>query len=390
VNLVDLLALALVGLAVYVGYRAGAIRQLGGLLGGGLGLVVAVLGVTAAAHRLAELDALSRVITLIAVFTISFLVGQRIGARAGNSVIPADADGPVGTTNRVAGSLVSVAQTMLLIWLIGGLLAAGPSRQWARLAEGSATVRGLSAVAPAPTVVAEGLQSTLMSSASGSLFSGLGEVTGDPTSLPSGPRARRIAEAAGPSVVKVITTGCRWQSSGSGAVVSPGYIVTNAHVVDGGHSVAVISQSGSHDGTVVGFDPKLDVALVHVPTLAAPPLHLAANTRVGRGDIGVALGYPGGGPLVAARASVNREIPTIGRNPIDDTPVTREVLELHSRVAPGDSGGPFVLDDGSIGGIVFAESPKDPEIGYALPAAAVADAIDPMLGRVVGVDVDPC
>ena len=49
-------------------------------------------------------------------------------------------------------------------------------------------------------------------------------------------------------------------------------------------------------------------------------------------------------------------------------------------MAPGDSGGPVLLPDGTVGGVTFSESRTQPEVGYALSpidvAADVAKAID--------------
>jgi hypothetical protein len=59
-------------------------------------------------------------------------------------------------------------------------------------------------------------------------------------------------------------------------------------------------------------------------------------------------------------------------------------------VEPGDSGGPLVLDDGTVGGLVFAESKTDPEVGYALTPAFVAERVMPSVGARRAVDVGPC
>jgi S1-C subfamily serine protease len=70
--------------------------------------------------------------------------------------------------------------------------------------------------------------------------------------------------------------------------------------------------------------------------------------------------------------------------------VIRDILELRAPIEPGDSGGPFLLADGSVGGMVFAESRTDPGIGYALDPLAVADRVNPLLGRTAAVDTGAC
>ena len=57
---------------------------------------------------------------------------------------------------------------------------------------------------------------------------------------------------------------------------------------------------------------------------------------------------------------------------------------------PGDSGGPFLLTDGTVGGVVFAQSRADPLVGYALSPIEVAERIGPALNRISAVSTGPC
>jgi len=59
-------------------------------------------------------------------------------------------------------------------------------------------------------------------------------------------------------------------------------------------------------------------------------------------------------------------------------------------VRPGNSGGPFVLPDGRVGGVVFAASSGDDDVGYAIAASEVDDALGTALGRTTEVDTGPC
>jgi S1-C subfamily serine protease len=70
--------------------------------------------------------------------------------------------------------------------------------------------------------------------------------------------------------------------------------------------------------------------------------------------------------------------------------VTRDILELRAEVEPGDSGGPLVLEDGTVAGVVFAESRSDESVGYALAAGVVDARVAPAIGRTSSVDVGPC
>jgi S1-C subfamily serine protease len=89
-------------------------------------------------------------------------------------------------------------------------------------------------------------------------------------------------------------------------------------------------------------------------------------------------------------AAVSREIHAVGRDIYDQHQVTRDVLELHATVERGDSGGPFVLADGTVGGLVFAQSRSDADVGYALSPTAVSSRIAGGIGRTGAVDTGDC
>jgi S1-C subfamily serine protease len=221
------------------------------------------------------------------------------------------------------------------------------------------------------------------------VFVGLEPVPLAPVDPPTDPQAARIARAAGGSTARVSTRACDAQVTGTAAVVADGYLVSNAHVVAGASTVRVELPSGTSDATVVLFDPELDVALLHAPDVRAPALRFAASDPR-RGALGAALGYAGGGPLVVLPAAVTGEYPAQGRDIYDEGLVTRDILELRAGVEPGDSGGPLILEDGTIGGLVFAESRTDDRVGYALTPTSVAVRIAPAVGRTGSVDLGAC
>ena len=121
------------------------------------------------------------------------------------------------------------------------------------------------------------------------------------------------------------------------------------------------------DAVPVLFDPDLDVALLHVVRLAAPPLAFAPKDP-GRGAIGATLGYPGGGALTIVPAAVSGHFAATGLDIYGDSKVRRQILELRAEIDRGDSGGPFILADGTVGGVVFAEAKTNEDVGYALSA----------------------
>src|SRR5439155_892063 len=82
-------------------------------------------------------------------------------------------------------------------------------------------------------------------------------------------------------------------------------VVTNAHVVAGESSPQVELGTTRYRATAVLFDPKVDVAVLLVPSLKAPALRLD-DSEVDRGAQGAAIGHPEGGPLTAVPAGVRR------------------------------------------------------------------------------------
>jgi S1-C subfamily serine protease len=201
--------------------------------------------------------------------------------------------------------------------------------------------------------------------------------------------AVRAAEA---STVLVLGRGCLdgYLNEGSGFVAAPGYVVTNAHVVAGVTDIWVQKGPGAgHEpAEPIVFDPDLDLAILHAPTLTAQPLQLELQ-NVARGTGGAVLGFPGGKPAHVA-AAVRSVIEPVGRDIYGQGEVKRRVYELQAEVRRGNSGGPFVLPDGRVAGVVFANSVLDEEVGYAI----VADQVTPLLDRAVGltapVGVGPC
>jgi S1-C subfamily serine protease len=147
--------------------------------------------------------------------------------------------------------------------------------------------------------------------------------------------------------------------------------------------------AGSQPATTVLFDPELDLALLLVEKTPGPALPLVTEA-IERGAEGAVLGYPGGGPLDAHLAAVRRTIEAVGRDIYGRGEVERSVLELQTRIRPGNSGGPLVLADGRVGGVVFAASSGDEDVGYAIDASELEDPLAGAIGATVQVDTGPC
>ena len=389
VNLFDLIVVVLVVVAIVIGFRSGALPQLFGLLGAVAGGVLAVLALPHLDTPLAALDPSVRAFAVLAGILFAVGIGETVGSAIGRSAAAMLGEGIFGALDRVLGAIVSCAQALLIVWLTGGLLAAGPNLPLAAQAQTSFIVRGLSAILPPPTEIAAELGHVLDVSGLPDLFVGLEPLPAPPVTLPDDPVVRAIAKQAADSTVKVTAATCLVLSSGTGIVIARGYVVTNAHVVAGASTVRVSAGSQVFDSVPVFFDPELDVALLWTPQLRALPLRFA-SADPHRGATGAALGYPRGGGLTVVAAAVAGAYEARGRDIYGRTQVTRRILELRARIDQGDSGGPLVLTDGTVGGVVFAEARTDPEVGYALSPTAVAIAVAPSLGRTGGVPTGEC
>jgi len=390
VNAFDVAIIVIVVVAILIGINTGAIPQVAGLLGGLGGGAIAIADLPSVEKPLASIDPPIRAFAVLAALLFLLGIGEAIGSALGQSAARRLRGGVLGTVDRAFGGLVGGAQALLVVWLVGGLLAVGPMRTLATQAQTSLLVRELSTVLPPPTEIAATLSRLLDDTGIPDLFVGLEPLPAPPVNVPDDPTARAIAAVAQPSTVKVQASTCEFISSGTGFVVAHEYVVTNAHVVAGASTIHVRTVDGSTlDAVAVYDDPELDVALLWVSGLNAPTLHFAASDPE-RGAAGATLGYPGGGALTIAPAAVAGSYVATGRDIYGDQRVSRTILELRAMVDQGDSGGPFVLANGSVGGVVFAEARTNDDVGYALTATSVATAIQPRVGRTGAVATGAC
>jgi S1-C subfamily serine protease len=391
VNPLDAVAIVLVVLAVVLGFRSGALPQLGGLLGAVGGGALAVLSLPLLLEPLNNVPAGIRPYVVLTGLLLAVGIGESIGSRIGQLVAKALGNGVLGAADRVAGGFTGAAQALLIVWLAGGLLAIGPVPRLTEAAQTSTAIRALNAALPPPIEIAAELGTLLDGSGLPEVFVGLEPLPLAPVDPPTDATARAIAALAQASTVRVSAATCGFESSGSGVVFFQRYVVTNAHVVAGSaeHGVRITDAAGQVDAAVVLFDPALDVAVLYAPDMRAVALRFAASDP-GRGAVGAALGYPGGGSLRIVPAAVTGSYAATGRDIYDKATVRRQILELRAQIERGDSGGPFVLKDGTIGGLVFAEAKTDPDVGYALSPDAVAARVGPAVGRTRGVATGEC
>ena len=389
-NFIDLVALIILVVTFLAGLRSGLLPQAGGLLGALLGGFVAIQLLPVVRPSLDHIDPSFRALIVLGGLLLLVAVGEAAGSQLGIQ-LRIRIGGVIGRVDTIAGAVLGFGQGILVIWLAGGLLAAGPLPSLAAQAQRSVAVRTLDRVLPPPTQIASELSRLLDASGLPEVFVGLEPFPAPAPDLPDDPTARDIADVAILSTVEVLSLACSYQLTGSGFVVRDDYVVTNAHVVAGSRTVRIRPfEEGFQDATVVLFDADLDVALLYAPTLDAPALAFHDGDP-DTGDIGAAIGFPNGGPLTVTPGAVATVIPEArGRNLYGNDTVTRRVIELRASIQRGNSGGPFVLEDGTVGGVVFAQARSDPSVAYALSPVSVADAVGPALDETDEVTTGAC
>ena len=179
-----------------------------------------------------------------------------------------------------------------------------------------------------------------------------------------------------PSVVKIHAEApsCSRALEGSGFVIAPQRVLTNAHVVAGTDKVNVEVDSGQLDAHVVYYNSDVDLAILAVPDLTAPALHFDRKA-VGRGQDSIVLGYPLDGSYTASAARIRSRINLPGPNIYDDRNENRDVYTVYAQVRSGNSGGPLIDPRGGVLGVVFGAAVDDPNTGFALTAQQVTSVL---------------
>ncbi len=379
-NWVDYLLVALVAVSGIRGLRLGAASQVLSFGGFCLGLF---LGALVVPPLVGSVKGSARsLIVMGVVFGAAFIfgaAGRIIGTRFSGVLKRVH----LGAVDSVAGVVVAVAATLVVAWLVGSFLANSRFTTLDGAVDRSHILRAMDDVLPPVPSVFSRVESFLDSAGFPIVFAGLPPEAAPPVSLPSNLAVRAAVLRAERSTVQIVGAGCGVIQEGSGFVVAPGLVVTNAHVVAGVARPVVLDGVGHHPATAVLFDPRLDLAVLRVPGLTDPALPID-TTAVNRGTSGVVLGYPEGGPFDYRPAAVAASFSATGLDIYGKTQTVRQVYQIDAVVQPGNSGGPLIssgdaalhIPDGTVIGVVFARSTINPDVGYALAMAAVKADVD--------------
>jgi S1-C subfamily serine protease len=370
---IDILILAFCVSAVYRGREIGFVRQACSTIGffGGLFFGAWLQSYTVKLANTPSGRALVTLITTVGCAMLFLTVGEIIGIYLKQRVVLKR----INVLDVQFGAVLSILTVLLSSWLLASLFSSLPLQGVNDSVKRSRIVRSLNQVLPsAPNIIAD-LGKLIDPNGFPQVFIGSEPSPPSNIDLPSLGVLQAAVQADRASVVKLEGQGCGGVVEGSGFVVGSNLVATNAHVVAGIKHPYVIDKNGTHSGTVIGFDPSLDFAVLRVSNLAGKSL-VVSHKHFGAGTPAAVLGYPGGGGFSANVAAVLDQFTASGRNIYGRGSTSRDVYELRARIIPGNSGGPLVATDGTVIGVIFAESTSFQNVGYALTTSQVTTEIN--------------
>jgi S1-C subfamily serine protease len=355
----DWLVIGLVVVFGIYGLSRGLVRGALSLAGFALG---AYLGALVAPELLREGSPYAPLVALggaiiggVLLQTGGLLLGGTL--RAGMAAVPG-----LRKLDSVAGAVFGAAAGILIAWAAGAVLLYFPGQSELRKAvQDSAILSRINERFP-PERLLETLERV----------DPIGVFLGPPATVPP-PNAAISRDPdvvrASASVVRVTGIACGLGVEGTGWIVRPGMVVTNAHVVAGIGRPRVDHRSGDESlpADVVAFDPTNDLAVLRVDGLRGRPLPLADPER----GVDVALvGYPQNGPLAKIPGRLGGTARALSRDAYGGGPVARRITTLRGDVRPGLSGGPGIDARGRVRTVVFARREGETG-GYGIPPELV-------------------
>lgn len=188
-------------------------------------------------------------------------------------------------------------------------------------------------------------------------------------------RNMRIYEKVGPSVVAISSSmplagGSHKVERGSGFILSDnGYLMTNAHVVEGADAITVsLSDESTIAATIVGISSIDDLAVLRIDTnekLTAVSLGESQELKVGQKVLAI------GNPFGYDRTLSVGVVSGLGRSVKTETgKVIMDAIQSDTAVNPGSSGGPLINGQGEVVGInssIFSTTGTSQGISFAIP-----------------------
>lgn len=174
------------------------------------------------------------------------------------------------------------------------------------------------------------------------------------------------------------------RSWGTGVIMSEdGYIITNAHIIDGAEGAVVHTSDGAeYEALLVGEDTKSDIAVLKIEAKGLQAAEFGASGELGVGDPVVAIGNPLGKDFTGTMtngiiSAISRDVLYAGHY--------MSLLQTNTAINEGNSGGPLINMYGQVIGITNMKmvanisSATIEGIGFAIPSATVKEVVDDLL-----------
>jgi len=380
-DLLDLILIAVIAAFAVAGYRQGFIIGVLSLLGFVAGIALGAVVAPGISRALATRASWQAFLAILVVF-ITAVIGMLIASGIGVTVRSRLSGRQLTIADSLGGAAVNVIAVVIVAWIIASFVANSPQfPAVSRQVGNSAVLRTVDKVMPRSALYLP-MFPQLRTLISHGLYSQVFDVIGAQTGAGLAAPDQSVLSSRGWQkdeqsivMIKGVATTCSLTIEGSGFVISPGHVLTNAHVVAGvDENLAVYSPPGPlgtrYPARVVLYDPENDIAVLDVPDLTAPWLRFATTPAPPDSD-GVVAGYPLSKPLMPVAARIGASFPATGPDIYQTGSVTRQIYDIRAPILPGNSGGPLLSPDGLVDGVVFAASTNVLDTGYALTAGQV-------------------
>ncbi len=365
-NWLDLVLLVLIAAYAWTGWIHGFVSNLfsaGGLLIGflvGIGLAPQLFGDSSG-------DATSAVMSIAFVFLCAG-VGNFLGTMIGRAA--KIRRGKARTVDAALGAVFSTTVVMAAAWALGYAVSASTLPYVSTAVRDSTVLARVDSLMPRPAGDAlRSFTDTLTVDVFPHYLDPFDtEIIRDTAPPDERTLQRPGVKAARDSVVRVLGRAqCHRMIEGSGFVIGPERVMTNAHVIAGVDEPTITLGDRRLDARPVWFDSDLDLAVVDVPGLDGTPLRW--DTTAKEDDPAVVLGFPENGPFDARAARIRGRLDLRGPDIYGQGRVSRDVYSIRSLVRSGNSGGPLISPRGHVIGVIFAASISDGQTGYAVSAS---------------------
>ncbi len=380
-DLLDLILIAVIAAFAVAGYRQGfiiGVLSLVGFLGGVAAGAYIAPGISRALARSATWQAFLAILVVFAMAVIGMMIASGIGVALRSRLIGR----PATVVDSLGGAVVNVLAVVIVAWLIGSfVLNSSAFPAVSKQVNNSAVLRTVDRIMPRSVLYLPffpQLRSLLSNGLYTQVFGAFGAESsiGLPAPDPAVVTSAALSRATS-SIVKVTgeATSCSQTIEGSGFVISPRHVLTNAHVVAGVNVGLTVTVDGdeTYPAKVVLYDPERDLAVLYVPGLTAASLQFAGQAA--DGTSAAVAGYPLNRALTVVAARVGRSFTATGPDIYQTGSVNRQMYAVRAVIQPGNSGGPLLSSGGQVYGVVFAASTYYPDTGYALTAAEVASDV---------------